>query len=160
VSDHLPNYLLLVDNRVKHQLHRPTVRLFSEKAKQQFRDQLLAVDWNGITQESDVNIAFDKFSTAISTCFNASFHKVRLSRRRARDKEWITTALKKSSRTKAKLHKRWLLTKSKEDEERFKNYRRTLIRYQKNVSQSTIKYYLIRKVTRLNNFGKKLEYSL
>jgi hypothetical protein len=66
VSDHLPNYLLLVDNRVKHQLHRPTVRLFSEKAKQQFRDQLLAVDWNGITQESDVNIAFDKFSTAIS----------------------------------------------------------------------------------------------
>ena len=32
--------------------------------------------------------------------------------------------IKKSSRTKCKLYKRWLLTKDKEDEERYKNYRR------------------------------------
>jgi hypothetical protein len=31
---------------------------------------------------------------------------------------------KKSSRIKCKLYKRWLLTKNKEDEQRYKNYRR------------------------------------
>jgi hypothetical protein len=62
------------------------------------------------------------FGTVVSndnaTSFNASFPEIRLSRRRAKDKQWTTQDLKKSSSTKAKLYKQWLLTKSEEDEEK------------------------------------------
>ena len=124
ISDHLSNYVLLIENHNKAKLDRPMVRLFSESNKKQFRDRLTQFDWSVVCNEHNVDAAFNIFSTHVTTCFNASFPKVRLSRRRARDKCWVTSALKKSSRTKCKLYKRWLLTKDKEDEERYKNYRR------------------------------------
>jgi len=37
-----------------------------------------------------------------------SFPFTRLSRARAKDKAWITTALRKSSKIKSKLYKKWL----------------------------------------------------
>jgi hypothetical protein len=86
VSNHIPNQSLLVNNRVKSQANCPTVRPYSEQAEQQFRGKLLAVDWNEITRESEINNASDKLSATISSCFNYSFHKVRLSKSRAGDK--------------------------------------------------------------------------
>ena len=49
---------------------------------------------------------------------------VKLSRKRARDKKWITGGLKKSSRTKAKLYKAWLANKTTETEIKYKNYKK------------------------------------
>ncbi len=41
-----------------------------------------------------------------------------------KDKIWITSALKKSSRTKNKLYKKWLITRLPKDEEKYKNYKK------------------------------------
>ena len=51
-----------------------------------------------------------------------------LSRKRSKDKPWITSGLKKSSVTKNKLYKLWLLTRQPLDEVRYKNFRRTFTR--------------------------------
>ena len=48
----------------------------------------------------------------------------RLSRARAKDKVWITTALRKSSKNKSKLYKKWLQTKDHGDETKYKEYKR------------------------------------
>jgi hypothetical protein len=62
------------------------VRLFSEANKKQFRDRLTKYDCSVVCIERNVDAAFNKFSTYLTICFNASFPKVRLSRCRARDK--------------------------------------------------------------------------
>ena len=41
-----------------------------------------------------------------------------------RPKIWITEALRKSSKTKAKLYKKWLATKNLQDEANYKSYRK------------------------------------
>jgi hypothetical protein len=115
---------MLVPDCSKPKQTRPMIRLFTDKAKMQFRNRLLDVDWNKVCEEADINEAYSKFSSYIETSFNLSFPKVRLSRQRAKDKKMDNSSTKKSSRTKAKLYKRWLLTKSKEDEEKFKEYRK------------------------------------
>ena len=46
-----------------------------------------------------------------------------LSRKRLKDKSWITSALKNSSVTKNKLYKKWMLTIQPQDEVRYKNFR-------------------------------------
>jgi hypothetical protein len=48
--------------------------------------------------------------------FNKNFPFVTLSKQRAKDKNWITSALKISSRHKNKLYKKWLTTKRTENE--------------------------------------------
>jgi hypothetical protein len=103
--------------KTRKKLDRPMVRLFSEANKKQFKDRLTEFDWSEVCNECNVDAAFNIFSTHLTTCSNASFPEARLSRRRARGKCWVTSALKKSSRTKCKLYKHWLLTKNKENEE-------------------------------------------
>ena len=47
---------------------------------------------------------------------------VRLSRKRSRDKMWVTAGIKKSSNQKNKLYKKWLSTHNIRDEYKYKNY--------------------------------------
>ena len=56
--------------------------------------------------------------------FPACFPYTKLSRTKAKDKILITEALRKSSKTKAKLNKKWLTTKNLQDEANYKSYRK------------------------------------
>jgi hypothetical protein len=51
---------------------------------------LEAVDWNPVLSETDVNVSFNKFIEIIQNTFNECFHFVKMSRKRANDKKWIT----------------------------------------------------------------------
>ena len=73
---------------------------------------------------NDANITCNLLLDKIQHYFNESFPLVKLSRKRARDKKWITSGLKKSSRTKAKLYKAWLVHKTAETETKYKNYKK------------------------------------
>jgi hypothetical protein len=57
ISDHLPNYLMLVPDCSKPKQTQPMIRLFTDKAKMQFRNRLLDVDWNKVCEEADINEA-------------------------------------------------------------------------------------------------------
>ena len=56
--------------------------------------------------------------------FCDSFKLIRLSRKRFKDKRWITPRLKISSRHKNRLFRRWLNSGSLINEKKYKNYRR------------------------------------
>ena len=52
---------------------------------------------------------------------NAMTVVVKLSRKRARDKIWMTSGLKSSSRHKKRLYRKWRVTRSTKDAENYKN---------------------------------------
>jgi len=130
-------YYLLISKPVVRN-DRPDVRLFSKKARELFFNKLDTCDWSNIYASTDASSAYNVFSTYIETQFNDCFPKVKLSRKRARDKKWITSGLKKSSRTKNKLYKKWLLSKTNESEVKYKNYRKI---FKKLANQCETEYY-------------------
>ena len=80
-----------------------------------------------------------------------SFPLTRLSRARAKDKVWITTALRKSSKKKSKLYKKWLQTKDHRDETKYKEYKRI---FWKVVLEAEQVYYKEKFYTRTNSVKK------
>ena len=56
--------------------------------------------------------------------YEESFPLIRLSRRRARDKKWITPGIKASVRKKSKLYKKWIASGNESDGLIFKTYRK------------------------------------
>jgi len=95
------------------------------KNKQKFNDYLQISNFDEIFSDNDANTAYNKFITIVQTNFEHSFPFTRLSRSRAKDKAWITTALLKSSKIKSKLYKKWLETKDQQDEIKYKQYKKT-----------------------------------
>ena len=124
LTDHLPNYFIIYNESLKTNTDRPLVRLHSAKNIATFRDLLHNVNWDPIFDSVDVNAGYHYFSNRLEECYNRSFKLVRLSRKRSKDKHWITSGLKRSSQRKNKLFRKWLLTRSPKDEEKYKNYRR------------------------------------
>ena len=60
-------------------------------------------DLSGLSTQypyNNVNSAYQYFEDIITKCYNDSFHLIRISRRRANDKKWITAGLKASSKQK------------------------------------------------------------
>jgi len=113
---------LITSKKVKSEC-RPYVRTFA-KNKLNFLKYLQACDWNQIYQDDDVNTAYSKFLGFITCAFNNSFKFVKVSRKRSRDKPWVTPALKKSRKIKNKLYRKWILTKNKDDECAYKRYKK------------------------------------
>ena len=109
------------------------VRLFSEKNILDFKSKLNNINWD----PNNVNFGYDYFDSKIKECYNSSFKLVRLSRKRSKDKMWITPGLKCSINRKNKLFKKWMTTLSKKDEEKYK-YCRT--QYNKIVSEAEKSY--------------------
>ena len=82
-------------------------------------------NFDDIFFDNDANTAYNKFITIVQSAFDHSFPFTRLSRARAKDRAWITAALRKSSKIKSKLYKKWLQTEDQQDEIKYKQYRRS-----------------------------------
>jgi len=78
---------------------------------------MITVDMSDIYGYDDVNVAFNKLHSKITECFNKNFPIVKLSRKRQKDKKWITKSLKKSASHKNTLYKKWIKTKNPADKE-------------------------------------------
>ena len=138
LSDHLPNFTILMKNKTPRVNERPKVRTFSAHNKLNFNYALKNSDWSCVYSETDVNTAYDNFINIVTAAYEQSFPLVRLFRKRSRDRAWITSALKKSSKTKNYLYKKWITTRNKEDEIRYKKYRAA---YRKVAQEAESLYY-------------------
>ena len=124
ITDHLPNFVLL-ENHVgrKHELNSlPYIRLHSPKNIENFRKAVSTFNWNELYEFSNVNETYASFHKKITDCYNKCFPKVRLSRRHAKDKLWVTQGIKQSSNHKNKLYKKWLCSHNPEDKEKYRSY--------------------------------------
>jgi len=64
----------------------------------------------------------------LNTCFISSFPLVRLSRKHTKDKKWMSADVTISSKTKNKLFRKWMRSRSPRDELRYKSCRKVFKR--------------------------------
>ena len=138
ITDHLPNYMLVINKKQQSKVERPLIRLFSERNMVKFKHELQNVNWRSAFDVEDVNQAYENFIKLFTHHYNSCFTLTRLSRKRSRDKPWITSALKKSSRKKNSLYKRWIKTRSVKDESKYKNYKKIFVKIAK---EAEIRHY-------------------
>ena len=103
---------------------------------------------------SDVNVAYNNFADILQSGFDQCFPLKRLSRRKANDKVWITKALIKSSKVKARLYKNGFQLGDFVVKQNIKITKKYTGKLLMKLNVSITKPCLIRKPTRLNNYGK------
>ena len=105
---------------------------------------LCEINWNKELQDKNVDEAMLALSQKFKIANNKSFPFKRLSRKRAKDKPWITTGLKESIKQKHLLYQKFIFDRSEDNRtayKTFKNKLRSIIRkaevdYYKNVFNS------------------------
>src|SRR6267154_3393088 len=122
ITDHLANCLVLpFCLPFKSSPDRPLIRLFSQENKSKFCSECLSYDWtNNVYNCSDVNVAYDNFYIFLKNTFEKCFPLVKLSRKRSKDKKWITQEIIKLSKIKSNLYKTWVNTHLLSDKDKYK----------------------------------------
>jgi hypothetical protein len=76
ISDHLPIYAVILNEKSHRDNQRPLIRIFSEKNINEFVHVLQIADWSAVYNEKDANAAYNKFSEVIQSAFNQAFVKL------------------------------------------------------------------------------------
>ena len=99
---------------VKIKSERPYIRLFTKKRIEYFLKNavndppLLQTNPDGSLQYQDIHSAFTDFLKQYKKMLDKYFPLVRLSRKKYKDKPWITNGIKVSIRHRNKLYKRYI----------------------------------------------------
>lgn len=127
ISDHLPVFLLLENNGSIPRKHESIVyRCITDSTLNTFRDTLLQTNWDDVRSTNNANEAYNQFLSIFKTLYSLHFPtKVYRPTRKTR-KPWITAELLQRIKTKDKLYKVFLKTRSLEDLRVFKQYRNQL----------------------------------
>ena len=126
ISDHLPNFLMIGDCSDVIQHERPYVRIYSESNTQNFQSILKHIDWQAELQSKDCSSQYDTFFGKIKEAFEKSFPLKKLSRKRAKDKKWVTSGIKNSSKVKNRLFREYKKKPNDNKWAKYKRYRNTL----------------------------------
>ena len=124
ITDHLANFIILPKYVNKSTCNdRPLTRIFSTANKNTFTNHLMRYDWNlNVLNCDDVNVAYNNFISALTDSYDKSFPLCRISRKRFKDKKWVTQGIRKSSENKNRLYKAWMKSKDPTDKEKYRNY--------------------------------------
>lgn len=128
LSDHLGNFLLILNNNSSHSLckNRPFIRVYNKQNINNFMNYVSSFNWSQIYSFNDCDTAFNYFHKTIQNLHDTAFPLVKISRKKFKDKPWITAALKQSINTKYFLYKKYLTNRRELDEIAYKNYRNKL----------------------------------
>ena len=134
----ISNYMLtalLVNTRHKVRINqRPVVRIFGNRNCEYFIEAVRNIDWDMLF-ENENNLY--EFINRLTEIYNNSFPLRKLSRKRAKDKPWITKGLKISVKHKNRLYKKAITSKSDHIYCRYLEYK---IRLTKCIKQVETKY--------------------
>ena len=107
VSDHLPNFIILEGYTHDFSINnRPLVRNYSEIFKALFKTKISEINWTEIVKSDNPDIAYSAFINKFQEEFNRCFPRKKLSRKRCKDKCWITKGLLVSIRYKNILYRK------------------------------------------------------
>ena len=125
ISDHLPNYVIVSNpKKNKPSCERPLTRIYSDKNMKTFQHLISSTVWDDIYNCQDVDESYKVFQAKLKTCCDESFPLIRVSRRCARNKRWITPGIIVCSKKKNKLYKKWITSKKDSDGLEYKSYRK------------------------------------
>ena len=119
ISDHLPTFLHINNSNISFN-SRPMVRIFSETNYEKFKNKVEDIDWNDVFLPQQN--WFDRFIAIMKRLYNECFPFKRLSRKRAKDKVWVTKGLKTSIIKKNQLYKKSIRTNTPDVHSRYRTY--------------------------------------
>ena len=128
ISDHLPNIVLYGDKQKSTRENcRKYVRIYSEKNINRFQ-ACLGEDctWDELQTSNNCNEVYDIYVNKVNLIYNECFPLKMLSRKRSKDKKWVTTAIKKSCTTKSKLYRKFLKKPTENNHRKYKRYKNLL----------------------------------
>ena len=136
ISDHLPCFISIVSGKACNNSKRPLIRLFSEKNNNIFIERMNAMNWDEI-YTPDIDWC-EAFVVNVKRIYELSFPLVQLSRKRAKDKPWMTKGLKICCKINNRLFKRTLRSDSIHTFTKYKKCKNSLRR---RLEEAEIKYY-------------------
>ncbi len=149
ISDHLANFVILQKcSKITNYAERPLIRIFSQRNKEMFEEEIMKYDWIKLVYSAhDADSAYNNFSLSLTTAYEKSFPLIPISRKRYKDKKWITSGLITASEHKNRLYKRWIKTKNKCDREKYMLYKKV---YTKLLKSAESNYYKMTFDSKLN----------
>ena len=124
ISDHLPCFLSFNLPKYSKTGKRPMVRLYGDSQCCVFQEKMLSFGWDEIyTDDGDW---FSNFVSAVHSIFTSSFPLVVQSRKRSKDKPWITKGLKVSVKQSHRLYRNTLGSASVNAVTKYKKYKNML----------------------------------
>ena len=137
ISDHLPCIISNKINRICCAGERPFTRLFGNKYSAVLVQKMESEKWDDIyCGDGDY---YKTIITVVLRIFKQSFPIVHVSRKRWKDKPWVTKFLKISIKHKIRLCKACRVDPSEHKHKRYKNYKTLLRKYLK---ETEIRYYV------------------
>ena len=126
ISDHLPCFVSLKSQRAHVMKDRPNTRIFGERNCSKCVNMMESENWGALyTNDADW---YTNFLLTVKNKFNACFPLVRGSRKRVKDKPWLTHNLKSCIKKKHKLYKTSVRNGSEDNICKYKQYRNILVR--------------------------------
>ena len=145
ISDHFAIFaaIKLSNEKTKNQKIKIKKRIFSDKNKESFKQDLQKINWEELNILNCTNTLYKHFIKFFSSIYDKNFPlletEVKLKDLRT---PWMSKAMRKSSKQKQKLYIKFLKSKNPEDELIYKNYKTLFEKLRKNSKQN---YYLKQK---------------
>ena len=89
ITDHLPCFISLEFEKYNRTDEWPMTRIFGEKNCAIFTQKMQSQIWNEIYNDTGEE-SYEKFIAAVRNIYQQAFLLVRVSRKRWRDKPWLT----------------------------------------------------------------------
>lgn len=136
ISDHFPVFTIVDIDNVKTSIPSITLRRHVNPATiRLFRSAIENETWQDVFYGNDVNVAFDQFNKIFSKHLNNCLPYVPSTKKGISDKnDWMTPAILNSCRTKNRLYKKYLRSRTANnlnDYKRFRNRLTSVIRLAK-----------------------------
>ena len=131
-------FLSIKKTKNKSSNQRPLIRIFSDKNINKFKTDIADTDWEDLLNIEDTNDAYDIFYNRIFQIYEANFPLKRMSRKRVKDKPWMTKGLKKSINRRNELYRKKCRNPTQENINKLKIYRNILSSC---LEQAEITYY-------------------
>ena len=134
ITDHLPCFISIKCGIHNTKMSRPLTRVFGDKNCQRFIESMHAENWQ-VLYEPDADW-YSRFITVVKQKFETCFPLVRVSRKRIKDRPWITTGLKLSIKKSHRLYRNTLQDSCPHMISKYKKYKALLRNCLKAAEQS------------------------
>ena len=99
ITDHLPNFALLTYPEKMPPKPRPLIRVYNKKSISSFTESLKQQNWDKVYQDDDPNRSFEIFYNIFEDLHDKHFPPQQLSRKKSKDKPWMTKELHQMRKT-------------------------------------------------------------
>ena len=137
ISDHLPNFAILHDTKQTTK-YMPLIRTYNARNTVAFQNKMNDLNYTDVYESGDAEQSYEIFYNKLYHAYNSSFPLKRISRKKHKNKKWITKGLQISIRQKNRLYKKCVHKPNDINKAAYANYKNKLTAL---IRQSQKEYY-------------------